>query len=464
MLLADRRGATAVMFAATSIALMGLVGLGAEAGNWYVMKRHGQNGADAAAVAGALTLATASGASGCTTSLQTTAGTSGTSVAGENGFTSGSGGVTVTVQAPPWDGSYTSHPCAAEAQITQVIPTIFTSMIPGAATSMTVNNVAVAEVVKLTQSCALALNQITVNGASTTINGTNCGFEANSTASNALNFAGNNASLAGTALATPGGCSGTVCSSLQDVMTHATPGVNPFTAIYNPSTNTGLSFSSLPCMSNGSGNITVSGNNVTWTNPISPSWTGSSEKAYCGGNNTTLTVGNGQTLTFTPGTYIFSNISLKFTGGTINCPTCTCPPVAPATTCTGVTIILTGSSASKIGTLTVTANATVTLAAPTTNTASSAFNSVLFYMDYNASDSNGNGNAPVQITGGGSTVLWGGMYFPSVTASLGGNSNTTSTCSEIVAQNLTFGGNSTLNVSGCPSSILSQVNVLKMLE
>jgi hypothetical protein len=61
-------------------------------------------------------------------------------------------------------------------------------------------------------------------------------------------------------------------------------------------------------------------------------------------------------------------------------------------------------------------------------------------------------------------VLWGGMYFPSVTASLGGNSNSTSTCSEIVAQNLTFGGNSTLNVSGCPSSILSQVNVLKMLE
>jgi hypothetical protein len=39
-----------------------------------------------------------------------------------------------------------------------------------------------------------------------------------------------------------------------------------------------------------------------------------------------------------------------------------------------------------------------------------------------------------------------------------------STCSEIVAQNLTFGGNSTFNVSGCPSSIVSQVNVLKMLE
>jgi Flp pilus assembly protein TadG len=101
MLLADRRGATAVMFAVTSIALAGLVGLGAEAGNWYVMKRAGQNAADAAAIAGALTLGTASGASGCTGSLQTTAGTKGTTVAGYNGFTSGSGGATVTVQAPP---------------------------------------------------------------------------------------------------------------------------------------------------------------------------------------------------------------------------------------------------------------------------------------------------------------------------------------------------------------------------
>src|SRR5215469_9947604 len=163
-LLADRRGATAVMFAITSIALMGLVGLGAEAGNWYVMKRHGQNAADAAAIAGALTLGTASGASGCTTSLQTTAGASGTTVASANGFTSGTGGVTVTAQAPPWSGSYTSHPCAAEAQITQVIPTVFASVIPGAPSSMTVNNVAVAEVTKLTPSCAVALNQITVNG------------------------------------------------------------------------------------------------------------------------------------------------------------------------------------------------------------------------------------------------------------------------------------------------------------
>jgi hypothetical protein len=56
------------------------------------------------------------------------------------------------------------------------------------------------------------------------------------------------------------------------------------------------------------------------------------------------------------------------------------------------------------------------------------------------------------------------LYFPSVTANFGGNSIITSACLEIVAQDLTFGGNFTFQISGCPSSILSQVNGLKRQE
>jgi hypothetical protein len=173
-----------------------------------------------------------------------------------------------------------------------------------------------------------------------------------------------NAAAAETALATPGECTGTVCTPLQGLV-HPIPGVSPFTATYDPSRNTVLSFSTLPCVTNGMGNITVSGNEVSWTttSPISPSWSSSSGKAYCGGNGgATLTVDSSHTpLSFSPGTYVFSNISLKFTGGVINCPTCTCPPVASATTCSWVTIILTGTSAAKIGTLTTTPGANVTV-------------------------------------------------------------------------------------------------------
>src|SRR5436190_24330791 len=52
----DRRGATAIMFALSAIPLIGLAGLGTEAGTWYAVKRHAQNAADASALAGAIAL------------------------------------------------------------------------------------------------------------------------------------------------------------------------------------------------------------------------------------------------------------------------------------------------------------------------------------------------------------------------------------------------------------------------
>src|SRR5260370_29793302 len=53
----DRHAATSLLFAASGFALMGLVGLGTESASWYLGKRLGQNAADTAAFAGALTLA-----------------------------------------------------------------------------------------------------------------------------------------------------------------------------------------------------------------------------------------------------------------------------------------------------------------------------------------------------------------------------------------------------------------------
>jgi Flp pilus assembly protein TadG len=51
-----RRGATATIFAIAAIPLIGVVGVGTEAGLWYSAKRGAQNAADAAAYAGALQL------------------------------------------------------------------------------------------------------------------------------------------------------------------------------------------------------------------------------------------------------------------------------------------------------------------------------------------------------------------------------------------------------------------------
>ena len=56
-LLHCRRGTAAFATVVAMIPMIGAVGLGAEAGSWYVTKQHAQNAADGAAYAGGLRLA-----------------------------------------------------------------------------------------------------------------------------------------------------------------------------------------------------------------------------------------------------------------------------------------------------------------------------------------------------------------------------------------------------------------------
>src|SRR6516165_3967161 len=56
-LLRCRRGSTAFVTVVALVPLIGFVALGAEAGSWYVTKRHAQNAADSAAMSGALAIA-----------------------------------------------------------------------------------------------------------------------------------------------------------------------------------------------------------------------------------------------------------------------------------------------------------------------------------------------------------------------------------------------------------------------
>ena len=56
-LLRCRRGSAAFATVVAMIPIIGVVGLGAEAGSWYVTQQHAQNAADGAAYAGGLRLA-----------------------------------------------------------------------------------------------------------------------------------------------------------------------------------------------------------------------------------------------------------------------------------------------------------------------------------------------------------------------------------------------------------------------
>ena len=64
-LLRCRRGAAALTTVVALVPLISVVGLGAEAGSWYVTKQRAQNAADAAAYSGGLSLACSLGAVSC---------------------------------------------------------------------------------------------------------------------------------------------------------------------------------------------------------------------------------------------------------------------------------------------------------------------------------------------------------------------------------------------------------------
>jgi hypothetical protein len=157
-------------------------------------------------------------------------------------------------------------------------------------------------------------------------------------------------------------------------------------------------------------------------------------------------------LNLTPGTYIFYNSSISLNNGRLHCDTCTGGA--------GITVILTGNPAGSIGTIDIKGNVQVQLTAPTTNTYNSAFNGVLFYMDKNAPSS----NSP-KLTGTSDSVYGGAMYFPSASVTFIGNSGVNApTCSEIVAYQMNFTGNSNFNISGCSAQNVTETRVVRLAQ
>src|SRR5262249_61534910 len=101
--LRDRRGVSAFMFVASAGGFLGMAGFGMEVSTWYLERRHGQNAADAAAIAGVLQLTQSS-------SDYTGAQTAGSTIATDNGYTSGLNNATVTIEPGTYSGGGFSPP------------------------------------------------------------------------------------------------------------------------------------------------------------------------------------------------------------------------------------------------------------------------------------------------------------------------------------------------------------------
>jgi len=146
---------------------------------------------------------------------------------------------------------------------------------------------------------------------------------------------------------------------------------------------------------------------------------------YCGGISVS---GNGGGLTLNPGVYYIDGGSLSVSGGA-------------SVTGQGVTIIFTSSSGKNWATASISGGSSITLTAPNSGPTAGI---VLF----------GDPNMPVgtkfTFSGGSGQAFGGAVYIPTGALSVTGGSGASGNCTQIIADTITFSGNSSvaLNCSG----------------
>jgi hypothetical protein len=427
-----RRGTVAVTFALAAIPLIGLVGLGSEAGMWYATQRHAQNAADAAAYSGALRLATPD--------AQTIA-YRGKEFAAQNGFcnpsdTSYPGTLCtlataatqgVTISSPPATGPYAGNAQAVQAVVSQSqIPLLSALFLSG---PISIQAQAVAALINVKPVCALGLTGMTLGGSST-LSGGNCALVSDAAVkfNSTVTFNG-----AGWAVDGVTGCKpSSTCGSVSvPTNYHIQPATNPL-AVLDTTTLATISSSALsPSCVNSHGNSTCT---------MTPSTT----QAY--GN---VTIGNGDVWTMSSGTYFFYNATLKMTGG--------------ALTGTNVNIVLLGNSSITINSGTVNLSACSTTSVPACTPSFSALNGVLIDDQAGASSPGSSQNA-VNISGGGSSTFNGALYFPYADVTWGGNAASAFGCTEVVGYTVSITGNSNFATDACPASLVPRLQAAMLVQ
>ncbi len=453
----DRRGVTAMLFAVTAVAVLGVVGLATEAGAWYLARSAADSTADAAAAAAAL--AVFNGADYLAAATDSASG---------NGYATGAT-VTVNANHPPATGSYTTNAAAAEVLINVTFTPILSNLFTGLTPSVASRSVAMVEPV----GTACVLSTIGPLLITQKQNSVGCMYASNASdtgSTTAVEIP--SARINAYGVTSVGSCTG--CDNARNVLWrpatfYQPPTINPYTAIDTlalPTSFTSISVPStlpasymlVPATATGTFNTgTTAAATYSWT-------TGQQYYAY----TSNLVIPAGTTVTLVPGTYFFVNASLTLNGGTIQCKVSTSPGAGPCNPGTqGVTIILTGNPSTSVGTLTIASAASVNLGALASQgsvfanssglgAAYNGLNGILFYRSGQASGENV-GAPGVDITGKTTspfTVLNGGMYFPNSYVSYGANDNVCFTnscqpsCAVIIAGYLSLTNAASTFISG----------------
>ena len=415
---ADRRGVTTALVAAGGTVLIGMAALATEGAGWYLAQRQAATAADLAALAGASAIERGAAVSDIARDT-----------AARNGFAT-AGATQVQILHPPASGAHAGQAAAVEVSITRTPALGLARAFLAAAPVIRARAVALAHADE--QVCLLALNQLELGGNSTT-EGRRCALASGAAG---INIYGS-ARVRAASFVTTGACSG--CAS-GDVWTDDTRSTRPMLIASRPRPITdpfaglqGWTPSPPPCRSTAIGNGTTS---------ITPS-----QGAIC----TNLTIGTNDTLNLAPGIYYFNNADLDVRGR-ING--------------SGVTLVFTGDP-DRVGTIRINAQATGSLSGPTSSliTGHGEGAGLVLYRDARATN---NGSAKeVQLNGGATMLLRGGIYLPTSDVVVNGKGEINSDCLSIVGRNLSFSGtaDTEVDVSGCvgyaPYPVLRTVRLVE---
>jgi Flp pilus assembly protein TadG len=437
-LLGDEDGAAAVVIAVALTRVVGLAGLATEGANWYFTSRRMQSAADAAAYSAATSLGSNENSTDFTAEGKWVA-ASPTDASGNPlpppksyGFTSSN--ATVTVNNPPTSGSHSANSSAVEVIIaqpqTRMISSLFLASAPtscpASVTPGCIRARAVALVTPNNNGCVLALDRGNVIDTSDTgggtINLTNCNMYINSDdPTGALTMSGST-TINTSGVSVTGGISMGGGSTLNITpppgsnapstpLTGVAPINDPYKGVSVPTWSacdvTG-GYSGTPATI-GTGGVNGSGIYV-----------------ICGG----IHLGAHANVTLASNTtYIIAGGSFYVDG-------------QATLSGTNVTIVLTDYNGSY-ATMDIRAGATVTLSAPTDTT--NPLHGLAFFQDPSAPTSVQNSNS---MTCGANQSITGALYFPTESLKFAGNTSGSSTCTQLVVNQLTFTGATTIG-SNC---------------
>jgi hypothetical protein len=309
--------------------------------------------------------------------------------------------VTIAVNQPPKSGNYASTAEAVEVVVSQSEPRLLSALFGSDPVLITARAVAIPN---SGTGCVLALDPTASPGVNVSggnqLNLIKCNLYSNSSANPSLKVSGSG-TISANQVSVVGDISGaSSITAPNGIRSHTKPTADPYSNVSPPSK---------PSCTNAK--ITVNANGKT--NSLSPG-------CYSG----SITVNAGATLNLDPGIYYLDGANLSVAGNA-------------TLTGTGVTLVFTGSG-SNWGTASIGSNANINLSAPT----SGSTQGIVLYGDR---------NMPVgtafNLTGGASQTFNGAIYLPKANLSFAGGNGTTTSCTKIIADTITFTGTSNVQVN-----------------